>query len=57
MWQWSLTNLITFCNKTTGLVEKGRTVDNICLDYSRNLNTISHKNLIDRLFVYEYENV
>ncbi|KAK4824713.1 hypothetical protein QYF61_017939 [Mycteria americana] len=40
------TNLINFYNETTGLVDEGRAVDIVYLDFSKAFDTVSHKILI-----------
>ncbi|KAK4807097.1 hypothetical protein QYF61_018438 [Mycteria americana] len=47
-----LTNLITFYDETTGLVDEGRAVDIVYLDFSKAFNTVSHKILIEKLLTY-----
>ncbi|GAB0175534.1 mitochondrial enolase superfamily member 1 [Grus japonensis] len=42
-------NLINFCDEITGLVDKGRAVDIVYLDFSRVFDAVSHKMLIDKL--------
>lgn len=48
----SLTNLLNFHNQTTGLVEKGRVVNIVCLDFRKAFDTISHKILIYKMLKY-----
>ncbi|KAK4825495.1 hypothetical protein QYF61_027650 [Mycteria americana] len=43
-----LTNLIVFYSNTSGLVDKGRPVDVVYLDFSKAFNTILHNILIDQ---------
>jgi len=38
-----LTNLINFCDKMIGLIDKGRTVDTVYLGLSEAFDTVSHK--------------
>ncbi|KAK4826109.1 hypothetical protein QYF61_005247 [Mycteria americana] len=51
-----LTNLITFYNEVTGLVDQGRAVDVVYLDLSNGFDTFSHNILIDKLTKYRLEN-
>ncbi|KAK4830060.1 hypothetical protein QYF61_008398 [Mycteria americana] len=47
-----LTNLINLYDKMTGLVDEGRAVDILYLDFSKAFDTVSHKILIDKVFMY-----
>ncbi|GAB0177176.1 mitochondrial enolase superfamily member 1 [Grus japonensis] len=47
-----LSNLITFCDDMTSLVDEGRSVDVVYLDFSKAFDTISHNILIDQLIKY-----
>ena len=38
-----LTNLINFCDEMTGLVDEGRAVDIVYLDFRKAFDTISHR--------------
>ncbi|PKU46593.1 rna-directed dna polymerase from mobile element jockey- hypothetical protein [Limosa lapponica baueri] len=44
-----MTNLIGFCDQTTGLMNEERAVDVIYLDFSQAFEPISHNILIDKL--------
>ena len=48
-WKSCLTDLITFHDELTGLVDKMRAVDVVCLNFSEVFNTISHNIQIDKL--------
>ncbi|GAB0209103.1 mitochondrial enolase superfamily member 1 [Grus japonensis] len=45
-----LTNFINFYDEMTGLVDEGRAVDIVYLDFSKAFDTVSHKILIDKLY-------
>ncbi|KAK4823788.1 hypothetical protein QYF61_006510 [Mycteria americana] len=47
-----LTNLRTFYNKMTGLVDERRTIDIVYLDFSKAFDTVCRKILIDKLLMY-----
>ena len=50
-----LTNLITFYNDMTSLVDKGRAVDTIYLDFSKAFDISSYNIIIDKLTKYGLE--
>ncbi|GAB0186703.1 mitochondrial enolase superfamily member 1 [Grus japonensis] len=47
-----LTNLINFQDEMTGLVDEGRAVNIVSLDFSKAFDTVSYKILIDKLLMY-----
>ncbi|KAK4832556.1 hypothetical protein QYF61_024056 [Mycteria americana] len=47
-----LTNLIAFYHKITILVDKGRALDVVYLDFSKHFNAASHNILMDKLMKY-----
>ncbi|KAK4816013.1 hypothetical protein QYF61_011003 [Mycteria americana] len=47
-----LANLITFYSESTGLVDEGRVVDIVYLDFSKAFDTVSRKVFTDKLLMY-----
>lgn len=47
-----LSSLIAIYDKMTGLIVEGKTVDFVCLDISKDIDTVSHKNFIDKVLTY-----
>lgn len=45
----SLTNLIALYDEMTGLMDEGRALDVVSLNFSRAFNTVSHNILIEKL--------
>jgi len=44
-----LTNLISFYDQTTHLVDEGKAVDVICLDFTNTFDTVPHSILLEKL--------
>ena len=51
-----LTNPIDVYDEMPGLVDEGRAVNVVYLDFSKGLDTVSHKILIDELMKYKLDN-
>lgn len=50
-----LTNLISFCDEKTGVVNEGTAVDVVCLAFNRPFDTDSSNRDIDKLMKYGLE--
>ncbi|GAB0176262.1 mitochondrial enolase superfamily member 1 [Grus japonensis] len=50
-----LTNLISFYDKATHLVDEGKAVDVVYLDFSRAFDTVSHSVLLEKLAAHGLE--
>jgi len=48
----SLTNLISFYDQVTCLVDEGKAVDVVYLDFSKAFNAVPHNNLLEKLAAY-----
>ncbi|KAK4806776.1 hypothetical protein QYF61_005572 [Mycteria americana] len=53
----SLTNLISFCDEVTGLVDEGRAVDIDYLDFRKAFDTVSHKILLEKPYGLDEQTV
>lgn len=47
-----LNNLITLYDEMAGLIDEGRAVRIVCLDFRQAFDTVSHKILIVKLLIY-----
>jgi len=51
----NLTNLIAFCDKMTGLMDRGTVMDIFYLSFNKVFGTVSYKILIDKVMKYGLE--
>ncbi|PKU45187.1 rna-directed dna polymerase from mobile element jockey-like [Limosa lapponica baueri] len=52
-----LNNLISFYDKVTHLLDEGKAVDIVCLDFSKAFDTVSHNILMEKLAVQGWTGV
>ncbi|KAF1504960.1 hypothetical protein FQV18_0002372, partial [Eudyptula minor novaehollandiae] len=50
-----LTNLISFCDQVTRLVDEGKAVDVVYLDFSKAFDTVSHSTLLEKLAAHSLD--